>query len=824
MARPNNNINNQSKDKHYNGFPSPYVSNQEKNSEVYALKVFRAILDSTALYREKRMKDVKVCREYAKGEQSLQQYLDELSIEGNRQYVNINYKPTKILQKFEKIVVDDYQQLEEKPKAIAKGYQIQERKNKKKSDLRFRMQYADVINQIQQDVGFNIEDPNQRVPEDEDELDLITSLNSEEREELLMNLMLQKVFTDNDIESLKHMFLSDIFQVNFAGYHHYTDNRGKIKIRFVAQEDALYDSSMFEDFRDISFAGSGTEMTIGEIRYMFNIPPEKEEELWKLARHYRSRYGNYAGLQDRFNYDWRYSESRPYDDYTVRVYHVWKKTVKNVGYVEGKNSYGNNIFDVDKDISKVEYKSNNNKKTGVSYPETAYEGWFAGDCKCPVVLEWKEQVNQIRTGKTKANVECPYIFFMPDNRGTMMDSSAVERVIADIQTMDSQMLQIKLTLANHPPAGYAIDHEALLDVDLGTGEDLQPVDIEAIYQQTGRLYYRKRKEDGSIDAQPPIIPINISVGEKINTHLSIYNLALSNIRDTLGINPNREGTANLSRVSSANAETAIAVSQTATYYMYRAFLKSTEKLTKHIGIRIMDVLTYGSPDKGYLKYLGEENIAFINEREAILDVETYDFIYNPQMTKEEEEELRGYINAGITSRELSLADALMIKNIKDVELAEKYLRYMLNKNKKEAQRQAEQMQAQQIEGQTQMAERAEQAKQQTIQVQSELQAQEWKIKGESQVEASIYNLGIEVMKARLEGKTIPPEYAQLERLILDSAMIKQEKSLAETEQQLEQQVAQEQQVELQSQLEQAVQSGQMTLEEAEQVMMNQGAM
>src|SRR5690606_7570314 len=97
---------------------------------------------------------------------------------------------------------------------------------------------------------------------------------------------------------------------------------------------------------------------------------------------------------------------------------------------------------------------------------------------------------------------CPYIFFMPYNRGTMMEESAVEKVIAEIQTMDASMLKIKMTIANHPPVGYAIDYEALMDIDLGNGT-LDPLDLQEIYQQTGKLYIKRRKDDGGFDNSLP---------------------------------------------------------------------------------------------------------------------------------------------------------------------------------------------------------------------------------------------------------------------------------------------------------------------------------
>lgn len=807
-------------DKSINAFPPMYVPNSVKDSEEYGLQMFRAILDSTKTYRENRKKQITESRMYARGKQSLQQYLDELNIEGSKQYVNINYTPTKVLQKFENIVVDDYQQLKETAKAIGKSYHIQERKERKKSDLRFRMQYGEYLNALSQEVGFAVEDPNERVPQDEEELDLITAMNPEEREELLLGDMVRFVLKDNDIESMKRQFLSDIFQVHFGGYRHYVDKNGKIRIDFIPAEDALFDNSSKELFTDISFAGSACTMTVGELRDRFNVAKDKEELLYKMAYKFKNHYGNYSLLSDNFNNDWRYANGRPYDDFTVPVYHIWKKTVKNVGYLEGQDSYGKDVFDIDFNISKEEVKSNNKKRTGIVYPETSYEGWFAGNVDCPVCLEWGESYNQTRQGKEKEEVLCPYIFFMPYNRGTMMEESAVEKVIAEIQAMDLAMLKIKLTIANHPPVGYAIDYESLMDIDLGNGT-LDPIDLEGIYQQTGKFYIKRRKDDGTVDNSLPITPLNLEIASTISTYLQVYNNAQNNLRDTLGINPNREGTANLNRVSNGAIQTQIAISQTATYYIYRAFLKATQMLTKHIGIRILDVLQYGNPDKGYLRYLGQENIDFIKEREDVTAGQ-YEFLYDPQITKEEEERLNNLVMASVTARELSIADALMIMGLKDVDLAEKYMRYLTKKNKEKEFQQQQQMQQAQAQAQGDMAVRAEEAKQQTVQIQSQLQQQEWEIKGASSERVAQVEVIKQLILAKTQGVQLDAKELQIIDAFYDNTMITQEHSMIQTERELEGQVQNEDMQAQIAQVEQALQQGEITEEEAQEFFQQMG--
>src|SRR5690606_11266056 len=296
---------------------------------------------------------------------------------------------------------------------------------------------------------------------------------------------------------------------------------------------------------------------------------------------------------------------------------------------------------------------------------------------------------------------------------------------------------------------------ALMEIDLGDGT-LQPMTIESIYQQTGRLYIKRDKEDGSRDNSLPITPLDINITNTINTYKLVYNTAIDNIRDILGINPFREGTANQSRVSTGNAQQSFAVSQTATYYIYRAFLKSTEKLTRHIGIRLIDVLRLGSPNKGYQKYLGKENIDFINERKD-LTATSYKFTYSPQISKEDEERLINMVNASISARELSTADALTILDIKDINIASKYMRYLFNTNREQAHQETienQQAQAQaQAEGQIQV----EQAKRETITLNEQLQANQWKIKGETEIESNIMKIAMDALSAKREGKPLTPK-------------------------------------------------------------------
>ena len=93
-------------------FPSQVASDLEKVTDEYGLKVAKAIerewfIRDGATYRFASNQDTfHRLRLYARGEQSVQKYKDELSINGDLSYLNLDWKPVPIIPKFVDIVVN----------------------------------------------------------------------------------------------------------------------------------------------------------------------------------------------------------------------------------------------------------------------------------------------------------------------------------------------------------------------------------------------------------------------------------------------------------------------------------------------------------------------------------------------------------------------------------------------------------------------------------------------------------------------------------------------------------------------------------------------
>ena len=93
-------------------FPSQTVSDVEKLSYEYGLKVGKAIEqewfsnNNNSNRHTFNNNEFHNLRLYARGEQSIQKYKDELSINGDLSYLNLDWKPVPIISKFVDIVVN----------------------------------------------------------------------------------------------------------------------------------------------------------------------------------------------------------------------------------------------------------------------------------------------------------------------------------------------------------------------------------------------------------------------------------------------------------------------------------------------------------------------------------------------------------------------------------------------------------------------------------------------------------------------------------------------------------------------------------------------
>lgn len=798
-----------------NTFPSGLSTQDEKSKPSFGLQVARAVIGATKNQREAFKKKLFENRKYSEGNQDISQYLDELEIDGKNMYSNISYKARPIAQKFKNVVVGGYLLKNEYPSVIATSKHIQDRKDKKKSDAEFRMEYGDVLNQLSQEAGVPLTDDKEFTPETKEDADIYFSLNDKEKEELLMQEMVSFALEDNDIESLKNSTLDDQFVAQYHGYYNYINTDGRLEIDYIQPEDIVCENSRFEDMHDASYKGRYLRMRIADLRSRFALTVLDEEKLFGCAKGAIGILGNPSSMLT-WRDDYRNADSRPYDDYTVEIIHIWWKTSKVITYTEGKDRYGREVFDIDYSLNKGQtVKSDGRKKTGIKYPTTAYEGFFsASGTMC---LKWEEQRNILRKGEDKNELLSPFILFMPYNKGRMLPNSLMSLMIDSIRNMDIAILKIKQLIAKSAPDDYIIDIEGLNALDLGTGELLQPLDIMQIHAQTGRLYWSSKTEDDS-EIAPPIRANQNPIDAKMNAYINWYNTELNNIRDYLGVNEFRDGSASSPRTGFKFMQAQTEASNTATWFLYRAYLKSMNELVKQVGIRIWDALNYGEVNKGYLKYLGKENIKFIQSRKDIT-ASSYDISFSLGITDEDKATLEQYINTCLANGSLEMPDALLLSRIKDPLISERMMTYVYNKRRKQKMEEAKANQESASKYAAESGVQVEKAKQESVQMTLQAEQAREKTKGDNEQIALMLKGAMTLIEESFKtGAEIPDVYKPLIELAVANASAKNTKSLQTVQKEQE---AEEQQ-EMMQNLQMSLESGEITEEQAQQIMQEQG--
>ena len=162
-------------------FPSQVVSDAEKASREYGSQVAMAI--EFEWFRQGRTSGNRYLtnwnqfhelRQYARGEQSIQKYKDELSINGDLSYLNLDWKPVPILSKFVDIVVNGISQKSYDIKAYAQDPESIKKRTEYASKLQEDMVAKEYLEELKTTLGLDLyQSPSPgTLPESEEELEL----------------------------------------------------------------------------------------------------------------------------------------------------------------------------------------------------------------------------------------------------------------------------------------------------------------------------------------------------------------------------------------------------------------------------------------------------------------------------------------------------------------------------------------------------------------------------------------------------------------------------------------------------------------------------
>ncbi len=706
-------------------FPDQVVPEEEKKSFEYGLKVGNAI--EQEWFRNNsgqnrfsyNFQNFNRLRLYARGEQPIQKYKDELSTNGDLSYLNLDWKPVPVLSKFVDIVVNGM---------TNKGYEIKSFASdpfatQQRTDFAFNalrdIQQKDNIEELAKLTGQNFyasADP-ESLPNDPGELDLYMQLNYKQSVEIAEEELINNVLDFNKYEETKKRLAYDLTVLGIAASKTSFNLSEGVTVDYVDPANLVYSATDDPNFEDIYYVGEIKSLTLSEIKRLF--PYLTDNELEEIQK--------YPGRQNYARSDWQVQS----DPEQHQVLFFEYKTYQDQVFKIKQTDQG-----LEKTLEKPDTfnppKSDNFERASRSI-EVLYTGakiLGMGDR----MLEWKLAENMTRPNGDITRVNMNYSISAPRMYQGRIES-LVSRTTGFADMIQITHLKLQQVLARVVPDGVYVDVDGLAEVDLGNGTNYNPAEALNMYFQTGTIVGRSLTQDGELNrGKVPIQELQSSSGiSKIQAMIQTYQYYLQMIRDVTGLNEARDGSTPDKNALVGLQKLAAANSNTATRHILQSLMYLTVKTCENISLRVSDMLQFPITKQALVSSINSFNTATLTE---IDDLHIHDFGIFLELEPEEEEkaQLEKSIQIALQTKTIDLADAIDIRQIQNIKLANELLKSR-QKKRAEAEQAAKMANIQaQAEANAQAAEKAavaEVQKQQAL-AQTEVQIQQAKSQFEIQ--------------------------------------------------------------------------------------------
>jgi hypothetical protein len=356
-----------------------------------------------------------------------------------------------------------------------------------------------------------------------------------------------------------------------------------------------------------------------------------------------------------------------------------------------------------------------------------------------IVLEWKLAENMVRPKSANQFALPNYVACAPRMYKGQLES-LVRRMIPFADLIQMTHLKIQQVVSRIVPDGVFIDADGLNEVDLGNGNAYNPEDALRLYFQTGSVIGRSYTQDGEFNnAKVPIQQLTANSGSsKMQMLIANYNHYLDMIRSVTGLNEARDGSTPDPNSLVGVQKLAALNSNTATRHILDGSLYITRTIAECLSIRTADILEFADFKDEFVMQIGKYNAGILEE---IKDLYIYDFGIFIEMSPDEEEKamLEANIQMALSKENISLEDAIDIREINNLKMANQLLK--LKRKQKQEQEQQQRMQEQQMAAQMQM--QAEQAK-------AQLEAQKVQMETQSKMQVKQAEISFEIEKLKNE--------------------------------------------------------------------------
>ena len=710
---------------HNSSFPGQIVPDQEKATLDYGLAVGRAIEgewfrnsgrgNNGAGYAT-NYNNYHYLRLYARGEQPVQKYKDELAINGDLSYLNLDWKPVPVISKFVDIVVNGMSQRNYEIKAYAVDPFSTKKRTEYAKALMRDVRERDLAEQIKSTIGVDVASKQFKELglETEEELKLHLQLDYKQSVEIAEEEVITDVLDRNKYDLTRRRICQDLTILGIGAVKTNWNGAEGVKVEYVDPAALVYSYTEDPNFEDLYYVGEVKSVSLSDLKMQFPHLTDQEMETIQKYPGNQEYLRNWNGRNDDLTVQVLYFEYKSYSDQVFKI----KET--NTGLekaLEKPDTFNPPVNDNFERVSRT--------------IETLYSG--AKILGHPMMLKWNLAENMTRPNADTTRVKMNYNICAPRMYKGRIDS-LVNRVTGFADMIQLTHLKIQQVLSRVVPDGIYLDMDGLAEVDLGNGTNYNPAEALNMYFQTGSIVGRSLTQDG--DPNRGKVPIQElqsgSGGAKIQSLIQTYQYYLQMIRDVTGLNEARDGSTPDKNALVGLQKLAAANSNTATRHLLQGMLYLTSKTCENIALRVSDSLQFPFTRQALENSISRYNVATLDELKD-LNIHDFGIFLNLEPDEEEKQVLEQNIQIALKTQAIDLEDAIDLREINNIKLANQMLKERRKRKQKRDQANAQANIQAQAQANAQTAEKAALAEMQKQQALAETNVQVEKAKSEFEI-------------------------------------------------------------------------------------------
>ena len=699
------------------GFPDDNVSDSDKNKKEFGLRIGQAIQyewfkkDGGGCRYYDRWTEFNRRRLYARAEQPIQKYEDELSVDGDLSHLNLDWTPIAVMPKFIDIVCNGLEDRIFSIKAESQDSLSVKRKQEFQDVIESEMISKPLLEQVEKDFGINpfINDK-ETLPKTDEELYLYMELEYKPGIEIAEEIAIQTVLNENHYEDIAKRFKYDLVVLGMGALRHRFLRGGGIDVSYLDPARVIHSYTEDPMFKDCYYWGDVETVPVSEL---VKIDPDlTNEDLAELKSYSQAWMREFPTERDRQNSE--------LSSETVTLINFSYKTTKKYVYKKKKISDdAARVIRKDDDFNPPQEMM---EERGFEKVEKRIEVWYEGIMVAGTnfILKWELQENMVRPKSASQRVMSNYVACAPRLYKGAIDSIGL-RMIPFADMLQLNHMKFQQVSSKMVPDGVFIDADGINEVDLGTGAAYNPEDALRLYFQTGSVIGRSYTQDGDFNnARTPIQELTkSSAGGKINSLIAQFNHYLNLMKGAIGANdsmdastPHKDALVGLQKMAALS-------SNVATRHILEGSIFMTRTLAEGLSCRVSDLLEYSDYKEEFINKIGKQNVSIL---EDVKDLYLSDFGIFIEVSPDEEQKQKLEENIQIALREggIDLEDAIDIREINNIKLANQLLK-VKRKRKRDYDQQIREKEQQSI-AQTQMQQQQMAAQNAAQKIQMEAQA------------------------------------------------------------------------------------------------------